>query len=383
MYRWVTFLVVVALPAIVSSTVIRVPADQPTIQAALEAVGLCDTVLLAPGTYSGTASHSLEPYNCLTIMSESGPESTIVELEGNRFVSISVESGFSESAVIRVEGLTLRGGNPAISISWCNSAPPEIRHCIFEQNVAGIATGGDVSKSLVDSCIFRDNQTGILVHGGGADHVVRRSLFMHNGAALDLSTAYNTLITGNIIAYNTLGMISQLAVTFTNNVVYANAQGVVFSSLCDFQCNDVFDNDFDSYNDLDMKDNNLVIDPRFCDPTLASGTGVHERSPLLVGFNDCDVNIGDVEISCSCCVGHVGDVNNSGDDTPTIGDISALIDAKFITGSCAGIVCLAEADINQSGGSNPTCDDITIGDISFEVAQLFILLWPSGLPECL
>lgn len=74
-----------------------------------------------------------------------------------------------------------------------------------------------------------------------------------------------------------------------------------------------------------------------------------------------------------CCEGRVGDANGSGGDEPTIGDISVMIDAKFITGRCEGIIpCLAEADINQSGGINPTCDDITIGDIAALIDCLFI-----------
>ncbi len=83
-----------------------------------------------------------------------------------------------------------------------------------------------------------------------------------------------------------------------------------------------------------------------------------------------------------CCEGMVGDANGLGGDTPTIGDISVLIDAKFITGTCDGIVnCFTEGDINQSGGSDPTCNDITIGDISVLIDHLFI----SGviLPDCL
>ena len=82
-----------------------------------------------------------------------------------------------------------------------------------------------------------------------------------------------------------------------------------------------------------------------------------------------------------CCVGKVGDANGSGEDEPTIGDISVMIDAKFITGACissgpgANIRCLAEADINQSGGVNPTCDDITIGDISLLIDGGFITGW--------
>ena len=74
-----------------------------------------------------------------------------------------------------------------------------------------------------------------------------------------------------------------------------------------------------------------------------------------------------------CCVGRVGDANGSGEDMPTIGDISVLIDAKFITGACDGIIgCFTEADINQSGGTGPNCEDITIGDISMLIDDLFI-----------
>ena len=73
----------------------------------------------------------------------------------------------------------------------------------------------------------------------------------------------------------------------------------------------------------------------------------------------------------SCCVGFMGDVNMSGDDEPTIGDVSAMIDARFISGICDGI-CIPAADFNGSGGANPVCDDITIGDISILIDCLFI-----------
>jgi len=87
---------------------------------------------------------------------------------------------------------------------------------------------------------------------------------------------------------------------------------------------------------------------------------------------------------CSCCSARVGDANMSGDDEPTIGDVSTMIDARFITGTCAGILgCLPEADINQSGGVSPTCDDITIGDISVLIDYLFITGQSLGLPNCL
>jgi hypothetical protein len=98
--------------------------------------------------------------------------------------------------------------------------------------------------------------------------------------------------------------------------------------------------------------------------------------------------LGNVVPACSgvipCCVGRVGDVNNAGGDEPTIGDVSVMIDAKFIAGTCDGVIeCLTEADVNQSGGTAPTCDDITIGDISILIDYLFITGSSIGLPDCL
>jgi len=85
-----------------------------------------------------------------------------------------------------------------------------------------------------------------------------------------------------------------------------------------------------------------------------------------------------------CCAGRVGDANSSGEDEPTIGDVSTLIDAKFITGSCDGILtCLDEADVNQSATGAATCEDITIGDISTLIDYLFITGPTLGLPSCL
>ncbi len=85
-----------------------------------------------------------------------------------------------------------------------------------------------------------------------------------------------------------------------------------------------------------------------------------------------------------CCIDRVGDANGLGGDEPTIGDVSVMIDAKFITGTCDGIiVCLDEADVNQSGPPNAaTCGDVTIGDISILIDYLFITGSTLGLNDC-
>ena len=84
-----------------------------------------------------------------------------------------------------------------------------------------------------------------------------------------------------------------------------------------------------------------------------------------------------------CCVGRVGDANNSGADEPTIGDVSILIDVLFIGQDWTTVPCLTEADINQSGGADPGRGDITIGDISYLIDYLFITGSSMGLADCM
>jgi len=88
-------------------------------------------------------------------------------------------------------------------------------------------------------------------------------------------------------------------------------------------------------------------------------------------------------INYGCCVGRVGDANNSGQDDPTIGDISSLIDFLFISQSPDVVPCLTEADVNQSGGEDPAYEDLTIGDISLLIDYLFISQNPELLRDCL
>jgi hypothetical protein len=71
-----------------------------------------------------------------------------------------------------------------------------------------------------------------------------------------------------------------------------------------------------------------------------------------------------------CCTGTVGNVNCDPGHTVTIGDVSALIDHLFVT--MGPLCCLGEADVNLSGGSQPTEDDITISDLALLIDHLFI-----------
>ncbi len=158
--------------------------------------------------------------------------------------------------------------------------------------------------------------------------------------------------------------------------------------------------DYDSDGDIDINDLTDLT-------AYVNGLpGAYEATPKANGdFNgDCRVNNWDIldmtahlftggpgPVDCTCldpygpcCIGIVGNANLDPAEQVTIGDISVMIDAKFITGTCDGILhCLTEADVNLTGMATPDCDDITIGDISTLIDHLFI----SGptvllLPDC-
>jgi hypothetical protein len=91
--------------------------------------------------------------------------------------------------------------------------------------------------------------------------------------------------------------------------------------------------------------------------------------------------------ACDCCLWRVGNANGAGSDEPTIGDVTVMIDALFIGENWGVISCLAEADINQSGGADPqggATGDVTIGDVSYLIDYLFVTGPESmTLPDCL
>src|SRR5262245_27005056 len=98
---WLCFSSAVSLKA---ATIIRVPADQPTIQSAIASASSGDIVQVAPGTY-------LENLNFLgkavRVTSEHGPNVTIIDGNGIGPVAAFVTAEGRESVL---NGFTLRNG---------------------------------------------------------------------------------------------------------------------------------------------------------------------------------------------------------------------------------------------------------------------------------
>ena len=72
-------LLVLCVPRPGAAATIRVPADQPTIQQAIDAAAAGDVVIVAPGTYAETIDFKGK---IITVTSEQGPGVTVIDAGG-------------------------------------------------------------------------------------------------------------------------------------------------------------------------------------------------------------------------------------------------------------------------------------------------------------
>jgi hypothetical protein len=115
---------------------------------------------------------------------------------------------------------------------------------------------------------------------------------------------------------------------------------------------------------------NYYVDPNVDSGECYSYVIVAESTPAMYSPAS---EIAQVDLS-QCCIGQVGDLNGIGGDEPTLGDIMVLIDHLYI--SYTDPACMTEADVNQSGGLNPTWDDLTLLDVFILIDHLFINYGP-------
>ncbi len=165
----------------VAAVTVRVPGEQATIQLGIDATSAGDTVLVAPGTYSGAGNKNLDfGGRDIVLISESGASSTIIDCEGSagdNARGFIFQSGESGAAV--VSGFTIRNGYLSGG-SWPDAygagvlvggtaTRPTIKLCHFENNVAEAGGGGFASagdwEPVVDECRFTGNSA---QSGGGA-----------------------------------------------------------------------------------------------------------------------------------------------------------------------------------------------------------------------
>jgi hypothetical protein len=172
----------VALPICVN------PSEGPfwTIQQGIDAADDGDTVLVAPGTYTGSNNKNLDFHaKSIVLYAPDGPAVTAIdcEYEGRGFDFDSGETG----AVI---GFTITNGRADYGGAIrCEFSQPQIRNCVITGNVTTECGGGIYCNlsgpALADCTIGDNNPDGIWMKNGsawivGAIHITSNNCFGHN-----------------------------------------------------------------------------------------------------------------------------------------------------------------------------------------------------------
>src|SRR4030095_3463766 len=115
----VLFLFLLLVHSAAAQTTIRVPADQPTIQAGIGAAAPGDIVLVAPGTYFERINFSGKS---IIVTSEAGPFGTTIDGGGGGAV-VTFNAGEGRGAVISGFTITNGGGSLGSGVIVSNASP--------------------------------------------------------------------------------------------------------------------------------------------------------------------------------------------------------------------------------------------------------------------
>ncbi|MFC6645968.1 Ig-like domain repeat protein [Granulicella cerasi] len=221
--RTLALIFALATPALFAQKTIRVPADQPTIQAGINATNDGDTVLVDAGIYHESIDFLGK---AITLRAAtSNPADTVIDASG---ANIGVRFHSAETRGSVLSGFTVRGAASGIVAE--NSAPTILNNTVLGNSCSGIVSSygaADIEGNTVSgttnansSCEFKNNApillTGVTdsgLAGAGLQTMVVRN-FVHDNSMRALATTSESYAAG-------IGDLGQAAV-IRNNIIRDN-----------------------------------------------------------------------------------------------------------------------------------------------------------------
>ncbi len=348
---WATILFLYCHAGLAST--LWVPADFATIQQAIAAAVDGDTVLVAPGTYTGEGNRNIEFLGKeVSVISEAGPEQTTIDAEGQAQYGFKIQEGEGRSALI--EGFRIvnvsSGSFGTTGAIYLNRGSPTVRNCILENNNRGIYVVN--SWALVQGCIIRNNSPYGGTYGGfsATNAEIKNCLIAGNYSSTygggirignDSPTFINCTVAGNTARQSGGGIEAfEYKITMRNCIVWANDAPEAANINASF-----FDITYSNIQGPCLPQiGNINQDPLFADtlyhlspmsPSIDAGSPADGRD-----LDDTQINMGSYGGTSEAAVGNVNhpiiESIDPGSGLPIGGETIVIRGARF--GSTAGKV---------------------------------------------
>ena len=227
----IAFLIFCAFVGTVSAADIYAPDNYTKIQWAVDNATEGDTIIVRDGTY--TENIDVDKSH-LTIQSENGSDSTIVQSAGGDIV-FDVTADYVNISGFTVKGATDAGGIHLQNVTYCNISNNTLLdngygvrlHSSSSNTITGNAVLNNwwginpylSTNNTIASNTVSNNYGGIYVGGSNDNTIINNTASSNDGPGIWLARSYNNTITNNSALSNEWGI---LLGDSSNNIIYLN-----------------------------------------------------------------------------------------------------------------------------------------------------------------